>query len=451
MAGRGTSQNVQNELLVQMVATLQHMNESLRSLNQNPASSPSSQNLVPLGPAEYQGLDEFRKRNPSQFHGGFAPDAALEWIQGIERIFRAMNCSEAQKLAYATYMLGTEAENWWEFTRRQMETEGQLISWTTFKAKFLHKYFPADLKRQKEMEFLKLEQDNMSVGEYAAKFEVLVRFCPYSELEMDGRSKCSKFESGLRSKLKRMFRHQEIANFATLVNKCRMYEDDLKVDELTTPETISPRNYGPQRNNMRERGKGRVEDDRKPYAVTTRHRDRSFQRSSPPTVPTDKVSTPMCIKCGRLHYGSTYPWKGNGCFHYKELGHIKRFCPKLDRRLNVIHAEEARDHGRKGTPSRAWTSGVDDPARGKSHGDSVDMRIDVPVGFNPGNGLAYQSWKSRLSERFSPERERIPWEGQILGYTGGFSPERELSRLGEKWQFGVVDTVRFSLERESLA
>ncbi|KAF1894823.1 hypothetical protein Lal_00028266 [Lupinus albus] len=351
-----------------MVAALQKMNENLRSLNQNPAPSPSSQNLVPPGPTVYQGLDEFCKWNPSQFHGGFAPDAALEWIQGMERIFWSMNCTEAQKLAYATYMLGTEAENWWEFTRRQMETEGQLISWSTFKAKFLHKYFPADLKRQKEMEFLKLEQRNMSVGEYAANFEELARFCPYSELEVDERSKCSKFESGLRSKLKRMFRHQEIADFATLVNKCRMYEDDLKVDDLETPEKISPRNYGPQRSNMRERGKGRVEEDRKPYAVT-RHRDRSFQRSSPPTVPTDEVSTPMCIKCGRLHYGSTCPGKGNGCFHCKELGHIKRFCPKLDRRLNVVPAEETRNHDRRFTLRGAGTSGVDDPARGKSHGD----------------------------------------------------------------------------------
>ncbi|KAF1888318.1 hypothetical protein Lal_00043187 [Lupinus albus] len=43
----------------------------------------------------------------------------------------------------------------------------------------------------------------------------------------------------------------------------------------------------------------------------------------------------------------------------------------------------------------------------------------------------YQSWKSRLSERFLPERERITWEGEFLNYTGGFSPEQELSRLGE--------------------
>ncbi|KAF1866097.1 hypothetical protein Lal_00045020 [Lupinus albus] len=48
---------------------------------------------------------------------------------------------------------------------------------------------------------------------------------------------------------------------------------------------------------------------------------------------------------------------------------------------------------------------------------------------------------SRLSERFSPERERLTWEGEILGYTGGFSPEQRLSRLGEKWHFGAVETV----------
>ncbi|KAF1863388.1 hypothetical protein Lal_00031275 [Lupinus albus] len=86
-----------------------------------------------------------------------------------------------------------------------MEAEGQLISWGTSKEKFLQKYFLADLNRKKEMKFLRLEHGNMSVGEYATKFEELARFCPYSELEVDGRSKCSKFESGLKLKFKMMF------------------------------------------------------------------------------------------------------------------------------------------------------------------------------------------------------------------------------------------------------
>ncbi|KAF1896344.1 hypothetical protein Lal_00049042 [Lupinus albus] len=324
MSGRGRGRGSgQNELLAQIAAVLANVNENLQHLNQNATPSPSLQPLVPPEPAEYRGNGSNLSSN--ELFGG--SEVGLLHIYASE-----------------------EAENWWEFTRRQMETEGQLISWGIFKEKFLHKYFPADLKWKKEMEFLKLEQGNML-------------------LEVDGRSKCSKFESGLRPKLKRMFRHQEIADFATLVNKCRMYEDDLKVDELATPETISPRNYGPQCSHMRERGKGRVDDDRKPYVATTIHRDRSFQRSRPPTVPAERVSTPMCNKCGRLHYGSTCLGKGNGCFHCKEFGHMKRFCPKLDRRPNSMHAEGVRDHSWMVTPSGAGTSDVDDPTRGKSHGD----------------------------------------------------------------------------------
>ncbi|KAF1888312.1 hypothetical protein Lal_00011133 [Lupinus albus] len=172
MSGRGRGRGSgQNELLAQIAAVLTNMNENLQHLNQNATPSPSSQPLVPPCPAEYRGFGEFCRRNPSPFHGGFAPDVAIEWIQRLERIFKGMSCSDAQMLAYATYMLEKEAENWWEFTRCQMEAEGQLILWCTFREKFFRKYFPADMRSQKEMEFLRLEQGNLSVGEYAAKFE----------------------------------------------------------------------------------------------------------------------------------------------------------------------------------------------------------------------------------------------------------------------------------------
>ncbi|KAF1898225.1 hypothetical protein Lal_00032991 [Lupinus albus] len=75
---RDAGMNYDFLLCEHMVAALQQVNENLHNLNQNSAPSPSSHPLVPPGPAEYQGLDEFCRRNPSQFHGGFAPDAAIE-------------------------------------------------------------------------------------------------------------------------------------------------------------------------------------------------------------------------------------------------------------------------------------------------------------------------------------------------------------------------------------
>ncbi|KAF1868128.1 hypothetical protein Lal_00018644 [Lupinus albus] len=170
-------------------------------------------------------------------------------------------------------MLANEAENWWEVTRRQMETEGR-------------KYFPVDLKRKKEMEFLRLEQGNMSLGEYATKFEELARFCPYAELELDGRSKFSKFESGLKPKLKSMFGHQEIADFATLVNKCKMYEDDLAADDVVTPRVNPLRNFDPQRNHIQGKAKGKMfEDNRRHYAAPTGYHGHNYQGSRPSAVP----------------------------------------------------------------------------------------------------------------------------------------------------------------------
>ncbi|KAF1879620.1 hypothetical protein Lal_00033278 [Lupinus albus] len=94
--GRGASQNVPNDLLAQMVVSLQQVNENLHSLNQNTTPSPSSQPLVPPEPAEYRGLGEFCKQKPKQFQGGFAPEAGDEWVQSLERIFRAMGCGDVQ-------------------------------------------------------------------------------------------------------------------------------------------------------------------------------------------------------------------------------------------------------------------------------------------------------------------------------------------------------------------
>ena len=102
------------------------------------------------------------------------------------------------------------------------------------------KYFPENVRERKEVEFLTLVQGNMSVGEYAARFEELSRFHPHYHNAQDERSKCVKFVSGLRSEVKKAIRMQEIREFSMLVNRCKIFEEDCQ-EEMARAKTESDR------------------------------------------------------------------------------------------------------------------------------------------------------------------------------------------------------------------
>lgn len=103
---------------------------------------------------------------------------------------------------------------------------GTAITWERFKTDFLEKYFLADVRCKKEIEFLELKQGGMSVAQYASKFEELMKYCSHYNSEAAEESKCIKFESGLRPEIKQGIRYQEIHRFPTLVNKCRIFDED---------------------------------------------------------------------------------------------------------------------------------------------------------------------------------------------------------------------------------
>lgn len=74
-----------------------------------------------------------------------------------------------------------------------MEVVGTAITWDNFNREFLDKYFPADVRNPKEIEFSELEQGNMYVVDYASKFVELSKLYPhYNGVDVEG-SKCVKF------------------------------------------------------------------------------------------------------------------------------------------------------------------------------------------------------------------------------------------------------------------
>ena len=73
------------------------------------------------------------------------------------------------------------------------------------------KYYPRDVQRMKEREFLSLKQGRLSVMEYAAQFNELSRFSPHQVSTEERRM--DHFEQGLRGDIKSIISGQTFANF----------------------------------------------------------------------------------------------------------------------------------------------------------------------------------------------------------------------------------------------
>ncbi|KAK7281768.1 hypothetical protein RIF29_10027 [Crotalaria pallida] len=291
----------------------------------------------PLAPVEIDWMSRFQKNEPQRFEGGYNPDGAQRWLQDIEKIFRSLQPPYEYRVRLAEFVLASEAEHWWEQQSRGLEVANEAITWDLFQTRFLGKYFPEDVRREKELAFLKLEQRNLSVGEYAAQFEDLIRYSG-SYRDADERTKCIKFESGLHDDIRLAFEYQNVANLSQLVNMASTYEKGLKRKADGKRSRSAQKAVGPIR------GKGGV------------------QRSAPYVNPSSRVSTtprsggemvvvpgpyPICQHCGRQHREECWsldPNRARGsCFRCGKPGHFAARCTEnvVKEEVNVAKAQQA--------------------------------------------------------------------------------------------------------------
>ncbi|MCI39662.1 GRAS family transcription factor, partial [Trifolium medium] len=121
-----------------------------------------------------------------------------------------MWCLDEHRVLLGGYVLHDEADYWWGNAKQRLGANEAFISWAHFKREFLTKYFPADERNRKVIEFMELKQGGMSFSEYAAKFEDLCCFAPhYNTMEVE-EDKCVKFENGLRPNIKQLIGFSEI-------------------------------------------------------------------------------------------------------------------------------------------------------------------------------------------------------------------------------------------------
>ncbi|XP_050920023.1 uncharacterized protein LOC127137620 [Lathyrus oleraceus] len=88
----------------------------------------------------------------------------------------------------------------------------------------MDKYFSSSARSEKKAQFLRLYQGNMTISEYADKFNSLAKYFRYFRDHVDENYKCERFEQGLRYEIKESVEPLEIRQFQVLVEKCKKVE-----------------------------------------------------------------------------------------------------------------------------------------------------------------------------------------------------------------------------------
>ncbi|KAL0561308.1 hypothetical protein IC582_001730 [Cucumis melo] len=237
------------------------------------------------------------------------------WLSSLETIFRYMKCPEDQKVQCAVFMLTDRGTAWWETTERMLGGDVGQITWKQFKESFYAKFFSASLRDAKWQEFLNLEQDNMTVEQYDAEFDMLSRFAP--EMISTEGARADKFVTGLKLDIQGLV---------------RAFRPTTHVDALHLSVDLSLQERA---NSSKVAGRGSTSGQKRkaeqqPTSVPQRNfrsggEFRRFQQK-PFEAGEAARRKPLCTTCEKHHLGRCL-FGIRICFKCRQEGHTADRCP----------------------------------------------------------------------------------------------------------------------------
>ncbi|KAL0536321.1 hypothetical protein IC582_025265 [Cucumis melo] len=244
------------------------------------------------------------------------PTKAQMWLTSIETIFRYMKCPEDQKVQCAVFFLEDRGTAWWETAERMLGGDVSKITWEQFKENFYAKFFSANVKHAKLQEFLNLEQDDMTVEQYDAEFDMLSRFA--SDVVRDEAARTEKFVRGLRLDLQGIVRALRPATHADALRIAL----DLSLHERADSSKAVGRGSA-----LGQKRKVETQPDVIPQR--TLRSGGVFQRHRRELAAAGRTlrELPACTTCGRVHGGRCLAGSGV-CFRCRQPGHTADVCPR---------------------------------------------------------------------------------------------------------------------------
>jgi hypothetical protein len=159
---------------------------------------------------------EFMSHKISMFASSPDPLHMDDWLKSVEKMLNIAQCSDREKVLYASDRLTGPAADWW-YSYTAAHDAANNITWAEVTTQFRNYHIPAGLMNIKKKEFLSLKQGNMSVSEYCDKFIQLSRYAP--DEVVDDERKQEHFMEGLNGPLQYSLVAHTFPSFQRLLDK----------------------------------------------------------------------------------------------------------------------------------------------------------------------------------------------------------------------------------------
>jgi hypothetical protein len=122
---------------------------------------------------------------PPTFASSPDPLDTDDWLKSIEKMLNIAQCTDREKVLYASGRLTGPAADWWD-SYTAAHDAADTITWAEFTMQFKNHHIPAGLMKIKKKEFLSLKQGSMSVSSTATSSSSYPDMCLMKLLKMRG-------------------------------------------------------------------------------------------------------------------------------------------------------------------------------------------------------------------------------------------------------------------------
>ncbi|XP_070005875.1 uncharacterized protein [Nicotiana sylvestris] len=304
-------------------------------------------------------VNEFVKLSPSMFHGSIVDKDLILWLEGVKKAVRVMKAFDDEAVELAAYHLRDVSGAWFEIWENERDEDDGLPTWEEFEGAFMANFIREEDREAKASEFEHLKQGSKSVQKYYMEFIRLAKHAPH--MVKTEKAKIRRF-NGTSSGGGR----------------------DSSNKESLAPAQSSHQSGGGS-SFRRTQNYGNQSRQNQNFRTSSSHSQSHAEQHS--------HQQSLCGTCKQQH-SDQCKLEFHGCYHYRDIGHIKANCPKLQRNFS----------GGSTRPSSSSATTVASPQARGSHNQTRHG-----AGRDPGSTFSYVTPYFAINLGLEPEQLSEPF------------------------------------------